>query len=154
LEKTLQQNGMLRDRDSLFPEESSRPVHRERDRLKSAFQIRDCHPYFIYIFPTQCRCQFRTRQRCMRRQLHCRGLVLQRCVRIKHLVDPNRERESSAIKAVLFEGIRGVGPFLSAIFFQQRVDLLCPIFSLEQLRPAHFAGDDLVPIRVIKILLQ
>src|SRR5215831_1564475 len=39
-------------------------------------------------------------------------------------------------------------------FVQQGIDFRAPIFGVQQLRPTHFARDDLVALRIIKIRLQ
>src|SRR5215475_15078926 len=97
----------------------------------------------------------------MSSQLNRCGLVLERRVLIEQLIDPEGEIESSAIKIVFLEGfarrscIFYVGlSFFRCAFIQKRVYLRAPVFFVQQLRPTHFARDNFITPRIVKICFQ
>src|SRR3954466_1309477 len=97
----------------------------------------------------------------MSSQLNGCGLILERRILIKQLIDPEREVECRAIKAVLLKSFAGRGCtidvglfFFASSFFEKRVHLRAPVFFLQQLRPTHFARYNFVAARIVKICFQ
>src|SRR6266567_1894843 len=123
---------------------------------------KSCAAASIDIIVIQGRRQLGARQCRVRSQFHYRWFVLKRRILIEELIDPNRQRKSGSIKRVLFKcvghrryliSVEGIilGRVASS---KERVDFRAPIFCIKQMRPAHFAGDNLIASRIVEIRFQ
>src|SRR6266581_5529529 len=97
----------------------------------------------------------------MRGQLYCRRFVLQRRILIEKLIDPNRQRKGGSIKRMLFKCVRRTYWLVSIktivlglVAGKESIDFRAPILGVQQMRPAHFAGYNLITPRIVEIRFQ